>query len=39
MTEARSSLFGKRGRYSERSKLYLLATVNIITYDELEARL
>jgi type II secretory pathway component GspD/PulD (secretin) len=32
-------LFGKRGRYSDRSKLYLLATVNIISYDELEARL
>lgn len=31
--------FGKRGRYSDRSKLYLLATVSIITYDELEATL
>jgi type II secretory pathway component GspD/PulD (secretin) len=30
-------LFGARGRYSQRSKLYLLATVSIITYDELEA--
>ena len=30
-------LFGTRGRYSQRSKLYLLATVSIITYDELEA--
>jgi type II secretory pathway component GspD/PulD (secretin) len=32
-------LFGRRGRYSDRSKLYLLATVNIITYQEAEARL
>ncbi len=29
-------LFGQRGRYSERSQLYLIATVNIINYDELE---
>jgi type II secretory pathway component GspD/PulD (secretin) len=29
-------LFGQRGRYSQRSQLYLLATVNIINYDELE---
>ncbi|MBA3707449.1 MAG: hypothetical protein H0W83_01360 [Planctomycetes bacterium] len=29
-------LFGKRGRYSEHSQLYLLATVTIINYDELE---
>ncbi|MBA3847865.1 MAG: hypothetical protein H0X45_14650, partial [Planctomycetes bacterium] len=32
-------LFGRRGQYSERSQLYLLATVNIITYDEAEAKL
>ncbi len=32
-------LFGKRGRYSDRTKLYLLATATIITYDELEALL
>ncbi len=32
-------LFGKRGRYSDRAKLYLLATVNIINYDELETTL
>ena len=32
-------LFGRRGRYSERSQLYLLATVDIINYDEAEAKL
>ncbi len=32
-------LFGRRGRYSDRSQLYLLVTVNIITYDEAEAKL
>jgi type II secretory pathway component GspD/PulD (secretin) len=32
-------LFGRRGRYSDRSQLFLLATVNIITYQEAEARL
>lgn len=32
-------LFGQRGRYSERSKLFLLAEVHIINYSELEARL
>ena len=31
-------LFGQRGRYSTRSKLYLLATVHIINYQELEAK-
>lgn len=30
-------LFGRRGRYSQRSKLYLLAHVSVINYDELEA--
>jgi type II secretory pathway component GspD/PulD (secretin) len=32
-------LFGKRGRYSDRSKLYLLADIHIINYAELEAKL
>jgi type II secretory pathway component GspD/PulD (secretin) len=32
-------LFGQRGRYSNRSQLYLLATVHIINYQELEAKL
>lgn len=32
-------LFGARGRYSEKSRLYLLATATIINYPELEARL
>jgi len=32
-------LFGRRGTYSDRSQLYLLTTVTIIDYDELEARL
>jgi hypothetical protein len=32
-------LFGKRGRYSDRSQLYLLTTVHIINYEELEAKL
>ncbi len=32
-------LFGARGRYSEKSKLYLLTTATIINYPELEARL
>lgn len=32
-------LFGARGRYSEQSKLYILSTVSIINYPELEARL
>ncbi|HTM19742.1 MAG TPA: hypothetical protein VL172_04520, partial [Kofleriaceae bacterium] len=32
-------LFGRRGRYSARSQLYLLATVDIINYDEAEAKL
>ncbi len=31
-------LFGQRGRYSTREKLYLLATVHIINYQELEAK-
>ena len=31
-------LFGQRGRYSTRSKLYLLATTHIINYQELEAK-
>ena len=30
-------LFGRRGRYSQRLKLYCLANVSIINYDELEA--
>ena len=32
-------LFGKRGRYSNRYQLYLLADINIINYAELEAKL
>ena len=32
-------LFGKRGRYSDRYKLYLLADIQIINYAELEAKL
>jgi type II secretory pathway component GspD/PulD (secretin) len=32
-------LFGQRGRYSDRSKLYLLADVHVINYAELEAKL
>jgi hypothetical protein len=32
-------LFGRRGRYSQRLKLYCLANVSIINYDELEATL
>ena len=32
-------LFGRRGRYSEHEKLYLLATLTIISYDEQEAKL
>ena len=32
-------LFGTRGRYSQRSKLYLLATVDIINYQEAEENL
>lgn len=32
-------LFGTRGRYSQRSKLYLLATVDIINYQEAEEHL
>jgi hypothetical protein len=32
-------LFGARGRYAERSNLYLLTTATIINYPELEARL
>ncbi len=32
-------LFGKRGRYSDRYQLYLLADINIINYAELEAKL
>ena len=32
-------LFGARGRYSDKSKLYLLTTATIINYPELEARL
>jgi hypothetical protein len=32
-------LFGARGRYSEKSRLYLLTTATIINYPELEARL
>jgi tetratricopeptide (TPR) repeat protein len=32
-------LFGRRGRYSQRQQLYLLATVNIIIYDEEETKL
>ena len=32
-------LFGTRGRYSQRSKLYLLATVAIINYQEAEEHL
>lgn len=31
-------LFGQRGRYSTRTKLYMLATVHIINYQELEAK-
>lgn len=32
-------LFGARGRYAQRSNLYLLTTATIINYPELEARL
>jgi len=32
-------LFGARGRYSDKSRLYLLTTATIINYPELEARL
>lgn len=32
-------LFGKRGRYSDRYQLYLLADIHIINYAELEAKL
>ena len=32
-------LFGARGRYSVRLQLYLLTTVTVINYDELEANL
>jgi hypothetical protein len=32
-------LFGTRGRYSDRRQVYLLATVHIINYQELEATL
>jgi hypothetical protein len=32
-------LFGKRGRYSDRYQLYLMADVHIINYAELEAKL
>jgi type II secretory pathway component GspD/PulD (secretin) len=32
-------LFGKRGRYSDRYQLYLLADIQIINYAELEAKL
>jgi type II secretory pathway component GspD/PulD (secretin) len=32
-------LFGHRGRYSEREKRYLMATVTIISNDEQEAKL
>lgn len=32
-------LFGRRGRYSDREKRYLLATITIISYDEQEAKL
>jgi tetratricopeptide (TPR) repeat protein len=32
-------LFGKRGRYSDRYKLYMLADIQIINYAELEAKL
>lgn len=32
-------LFGKRGRYSDRYQLYMLADINIINYAELEAKL
>ncbi|MBA3685942.1 MAG: hypothetical protein H0W72_11985, partial [Planctomycetes bacterium] len=32
-------LFGKRGRYSDRSQLYLMATVQIINYQEAEKNL
>jgi type II secretory pathway component GspD/PulD (secretin) len=31
-------LFGQRGRYSTRQKLYMLATVHVINYQELEAK-
>jgi hypothetical protein len=31
-------LFGQRGRYSTRTKLYMMATVHIINYQELEAK-
>ena len=32
-------LFGHRGRYSDHEKLYLMATITIISYDEQEAKL
>jgi type IV pilus assembly protein PilQ len=32
-------LFGHRGRYSDHQKLYLMATITIISYDEQEAKL
>ena len=32
-------LFGRRGTYSEHDRLYLLATLTIISYDEQEAKL
>lgn len=32
-------LFGHRGRYSDHKKLYLMATITIISYDEQEAKL
>ena len=32
-------LFGKRGRYSDRYKLYMLADIQIINYAEMEAKL
>jgi len=32
-------LFGRRGRYSQRERLYILATVNIINYEEAETKL
>jgi hypothetical protein len=32
-------LFGARGRYSVRAQIYLLTTVTVINYDELEANL
>ena len=32
-------LFGHRGKYSDHEKLYLMATITIISYDEQEAKL